>query len=743
MPPGFFRSWAVGLIAGGLVVSAWAEELPPAPERLAQQLTASEVAVRREAAHQLNRLGPAAKPALPALIKALEDEDKQVWSSAVAVIATLGPEAKDAIPVLIAAFDSRSQRGRRARDSRQILMRNSYALTRIGPAAVPPLLEALRQEDAGLRTGAARALGPMGAAAREAVPLLINNLADGRDPVRDEAMTALGLIGPDAGPALVTALADGEARRRAGAAQALSLIDPPFRAAAPAVEQALGQEKDVLVRSALLTTLPKLGGEPGRSLAALLPAAVGEDEALRHAALNALLGTRSLRPPAITKLAALLKDPNAAVRERAARAIGRFGAEAAPALPELMNATRISGGAPAFADALAQIGSPALPVLLQALQTGKPEDSAWVLRALRGFGPPAVPVLSEALKHEKPAVRAAAASALGTMGRDAADAVNPLFVLTEDASPEVQAAALRALVAQRADSGRLKPLLQTALASSNVDVRKAGAAGTAALGGAAQLGVPGLLDLLADDDAAGRMAAVQALGQLGAQAAPAVEPLAVRLGDLTLQSAIIETLGKIGPAAAPAVPRLAELAKSTDQRASVLPTLTRIGAGASSALPLIYTCLNDPAADVRASAATAVAAVEPDKGKALATLIPLAADPSGRMRRTIAPALVPYGAAARPAVPALVRMLAVETERAGALLALKAIGVDNVPELKKMLAIKDTKVRTLACESLGSLGPAAKEAAPQLRELLAQDAALRAPITAALARIEAGTVPVP
>lgn len=743
-PLGIFRALAMGAMVCVFAVAARADEPVPPIDKLIQQLGASEIPVRREAAFQLGRLGPSAvKPALPALIKALDDDDKQVWSYAITVIAALGPEASDAVPSLIAALNTKQQAGRRGRDSRQVAMRTSFALSRIGAPAIPPLLEALPQDDVGLRIGAARALGPMGAQARKAIPLLINNLADARDPVREETIAALGAIGGEAGPALVTALTDADARRRAGAAQALVQISPPFRSAGAPLEQALGDEKDATVRAAFLTALPKLSSDPARTLAALLPVIVGDDETLRHAALNAVLGERALRPVAVSKLAALLKDPNPSTRERAAHALGRFGPDASPALPVLMEATRAAGGAPVYADALANVGPPVLPVLLQALQAGKPEESAWILRALRGFGPPAVPVLSEALKHEKPAVRAAAASTLGAMGRDAADAVNPLFVLTEDASPEVRAAALRALVAQRADSTRLKPLLQTALASPNADIRKAGAAGTAALGGAAQLGVSGLLDLLADDDTVGRTAAVQALGQLGPEAASAVEPLAARLSDPALQSYVIETLGKIGPAAAPAVPRLIELAKSTDQRASVLPALTKIGRGATPALPLIYGCLNDPASDVRASAVTAIATIETDQAKALATLIPLAGDQSGRMRRAVAGALAQYGTAARPAAPAFVRMLVSENERSDAMKALKATGIDTVPDLQKMLAVKDAKVRTFACESLAALGPAAKDAAPLLRELLKQDASLRAPITAALAKIDPASPPAP
>lgn len=718
-----------------LAVAAAAEETAPAVEKLAQQLGAAELHVRREAAQQLERLGPAAKLALPALIKALHDDDKQIWASAIATISALGPAAQEAIPALIDDMDGRKSRGRRNRYQVQIVLRSAHALSRIGPAAIPPLVEALRTDDPGLRIGAAQALAPFGPQARAAIPLLINNLADGRDPVREETAAALAAIGT--GPELAQALTDGDARRRAGAAQALAQMTPPFAPAAASVRHALAGEKDTQARAALLAALPRLGVPPAECIPLLLPAALAEDQALRHAALNAILSAPVLRAAALPKLAEKLKDSDRATRERAARALGRFGPDAAPVLPALLAATRSSADTPVFAEALAQIGPAALPTLLAALQTGRPEESAWVLRALRGFGAPAVPVLTEALRHEKPAVRAAAASALGAMGRDAVDAVLPLFVLTEDASADVQAAALRALGAQKADAARLKPLLQKALESPHPDVRKAGAAGLAAVGGASQLGVRALLDLFADQDPAGRTAAVQALGQLGAQAAPAVEPLTAHLGDPALQSLIIETLGKIGPAAAPAVPRLLELAKSTGQRASVLPALTAIGRSAHTALPQIYGWLNDSANDVRAGAVTALAAIESDDAKALATLLPLSGDDSARMRRVTANALAKYGASASPAVPAFVKMLERENERSEAMRALKAVGVRTVPEAMKMLTIKDAKVRAFACESLAALGPAAKEAAPKLHELAAQDGAVREAAKAALAKIEA------
>ena len=79
---------------------------------LSQELGAPNVATRRDAAYSLDRMGAAAKDALAALIHALDDSDKQVWSFSISAIANIGPEAKDAIPALIEGMGNRKSRGR-------------------------------------------------------------------------------------------------------------------------------------------------------------------------------------------------------------------------------------------------------------------------------------------------------------------------------------------------------------------------------------------------------------------------------------------------------------------------------------------------------------------------------------------------------------------------------------------------------------------------------------------------------
>ena len=145
-PLGVIRQFALaaGAVALLLPADAWAAEQKQTPAALARQVESPDREIRREATHQLARIGEPAKEALPALIKALGDDDKQVWSNAVTAIANLGPAAESAIPVLIESFDSKRRGGgRRQYDRQQIVLRSAHALSKIGKAAIEPLLQAL------------------------------------------------------------------------------------------------------------------------------------------------------------------------------------------------------------------------------------------------------------------------------------------------------------------------------------------------------------------------------------------------------------------------------------------------------------------------------------------------------------------------------------------------------------------------------------------------------------------------
>src|SRR5262245_41139920 len=121
------------------------------------------------AAHALGRIGPAAKDAAPALAKALSNQERGVSHSAALALGKIGPAA---VPALLTALKDASP---------QVRSLAAAALKDIGPAArdkaAAPLLAALKQsltaEDPLLRIPLIEAVGEMGEASKDAVPVLV------------------------------------------------------------------------------------------------------------------------------------------------------------------------------------------------------------------------------------------------------------------------------------------------------------------------------------------------------------------------------------------------------------------------------------------------------------------------------------------------------------------------------------------------------------------------------------------
>src|SRR5262245_5882225 len=76
------------------------------------------------------------------------------------------------------------------------------ALSRLGPAVVPDLVRALRDEAGQVRNQAVVALGAMGPEAKAAVPALGDVLREEDKYLRSQGAAALGKIGPEAGAAV-------------------------------------------------------------------------------------------------------------------------------------------------------------------------------------------------------------------------------------------------------------------------------------------------------------------------------------------------------------------------------------------------------------------------------------------------------------------------------------------------------------------------------------------------------------
>jgi HEAT repeat protein len=180
--------------------------------KLVADLKSNDADVRRAAAKEIGEMGPDAKSASPALLNALKkDKDLFVRRFAAQALGDVEADPKTAVPALAAVL--------KETDKKELVEAAVTSLGKMGPTAVPALIDAVKSKDAAptkgkpkkkgpapddptalVRTKAIEALGNIGAKAKPAVPVLITAL---RDPsVRAEAAEALGNIGPDAKDAI-------------------------------------------------------------------------------------------------------------------------------------------------------------------------------------------------------------------------------------------------------------------------------------------------------------------------------------------------------------------------------------------------------------------------------------------------------------------------------------------------------------------------------------------------------------
>lgn len=700
-----------------------AAEKPVDPGQFISQLAAPDVAVRRNASYELSQLGPKAKDAVPALIKALEDSDKQVWTNAIAAIAALGPDAKDAVPALLAALDSKGASRQRSYYRDQVLIRTSYALTRIGPVAIPSLIEGLKSSDTMMRSGSARALGGMGSIAKEAIPALVENLGYWDAGVQNDATEALGSIGEAAKPKVLEALNGKEPRQRSAAALALGAIGKPARDAAGPMLAQFKSETDAAVRASLLTALPRVGADPAQIVPALIEGMKDEREPIRHAAINGLLTMRVAQPQIVKALSGMLRDAHAASSERAAYVLGRLGEAAGPAVPAIISvATTQPKPSQAFLDALVQIGEPAVAPMLGAFEKENPAKLTrehWVVQSLKQMGGLGAAPIARNLTHPSESVRLLAVLALVELGPDAEAAIPALFKARDDQSPQVRAAALIALVGAKAPSDQLRPHLAAAFKDSSPVIR------AAAVEAAVQLGDEGkefradVIAALKDSDASVRQSVT---GHLSGAFADAVPQLTALLDDGRQRSGAIEALGRIGAASKPAVTSLVKLlgSSSKDDRLRILVALGQMGPAASEALLAIANARHDADSAVRIAAFQATAAVESKKSERVGALLPGLDDSDVLVRKAVAESLGKLGDQATDAFPKLIALAGTDSDRAFAIPALGQLGIRDIQKLIPLLQGQHREVRLYAIYRLDTLARRANDAVPAL-EVVSKD----------------------
>lgn len=330
---------------------------------------------RMSAADHLGEIGPDAAEAVPALIRAMDDSNQAVRNRSATALGKIGPAAKDAVPILVRSVDRGSHEVSRQSVTEAIarigtpavpeLIRGledqaeftrgvaAESLGRIGPSAneaVPVLAEMAQKEpQIVMRLVAADALWRTVRDER-AIPILLEALRVGTAQNQLFAMKILAEVGPagkDAVPFLISVLnradpfqsrdTSAEKRRPEDAAKTLGRIGPEARAAVPALEAAL-EDPDGNIRTSTGLALWRI--------------------AHSELALKALSGE--------------LHDPDQNTRFDAAMALGEIGPAAQSAVPALIEALKNDPSIRSItAKALAQIGpaaKAAVPALVEVFE---------------------------------------------------------------------------------------------------------------------------------------------------------------------------------------------------------------------------------------------------------------------------------------------------------------------------------------------------------------------------------------
>ena len=202
------------------------------------------------AALELGQFGEVARPALPALVGYLSDDE--AGSNAIIAVGRIGdPDGLAAAELRrIVAAEASRYRGLAA-----------SALGELHASeAVTDIASALADDRTQTRILAARALGEIGSAAGDAVPALAALLEDDDGQVRAPAATALGRIGTAAAPtvpALALLLNAGHSQSRQAATEALQAINTTQARQALAADAARYANADIAQFRSIRQSAPK------------------------------------------------------------------------------------------------------------------------------------------------------------------------------------------------------------------------------------------------------------------------------------------------------------------------------------------------------------------------------------------------------------------------------------------------------------------------------------------------------
>ncbi len=208
------------------------------------------------------------------------------------------------------------------------------ALAQTTTASPPDLADRLVAKDPKVRATAEAALVK---GAGRSLPVLKQLLERGDEDLELRTFEIIRRIGPPAIPLLVELLRHEHVAFRSHAADALIDLAPDTESIQPALRRALTDD-DAMVAGDAARALGALGAKAGPSVAALVTTLSHEDPYVRVYAAEALASVGPKADIATRDLAAALSDPAPGVRWAAAEALASIGPAAHAAVPQLIDA---------------------------------------------------------------------------------------------------------------------------------------------------------------------------------------------------------------------------------------------------------------------------------------------------------------------------------------------------------------------------------------------------------------------
>lgn len=406
----------------------------------------------------------------------------------------------------------------------------------------------------------------------------------------------------------------------------LAIQAAALRAAETSVPDLI-QQLSSAKEAARLQAIDELGARGEQAAAAVAPLTKllkDSSPAVRAHAVHALGAIGSPAKPAVPAIVELLKDPDDTVRRQiitAVRAINPGPQVTIPLAVKLLEDPDL-GVRVRILNTIAEAGPKAVPGLIEALKNEK--AAYWACIILRSIGPEAkdaVPGLTEKLSDPRPQVRREAILALGAMNEAAIPAIAQIAAALRDEQTAVAATFVLGQLGQMPAQAEA-----TVLANAKSRDRMLSTVSIWAIArihptdkNLTRHALEHLVARLKDDDQFIRELAARALLALPPApeiAIPIWEKAFQDMDEKTARNAL-DALASLGP---PAVPRLVGALKYAALREEVIGILGRMGPAAAPATPQLVQLIEDKNPNVAHAAVLALAAIGPPAKEAVPAL---------------------------------------------------------------------------------------------------------------------------